>query len=99
MATIQAKDASSAPVRILVLGGGYAGLAAGLNLLDLCQGKVARFHQSFEKHVDGKPEFPIKVKFVDERDGYCKLPPFSPFSSTIQHIYTSPILITYLQTM
>lgn len=71
MATIQVKE--TAPLRVLVLGGGYGGLAAGLNLLDLCNGKVARFNQSFEKHVEGKPKFPIRVKFVDERDGYCMI--------------------------
>lgn len=70
MSTFQVKDTS--PLRVLVLGGGYGGLAAGLNLLDLCNGKVARFNQSYESHVEGRPQFPIKVKFVDERDGYCK---------------------------
>lgn len=62
------------PLKVLVLGGGYGGLAAGLNLLDLCQGKTARFYQTAEtKSLVTGPKFPIKVKFVDERDGYCRV--------------------------
>jgi cation diffusion facilitator CzcD-associated flavoprotein CzcO len=61
------------PLKVLVLGGGYGGLAAGLNLLDMCQGKTGRFYQTAEKKNDTSgAKFPIKVKFVDERDGYCK---------------------------
>lgn len=60
-------------LKVLVVGGGYGGLAAGLNLLDLCQGKTARFYQTPETKTlaDGQ-KFPLQVKFVDERDGYCE---------------------------
>lgn len=63
-----------APLKVLVIGASYAGLAAGLNLLDLCSGNPARF--SPDDPVDSKPRVtqPVKIKFVDERDGYCKNP-------------------------
>lgn len=58
------------PVKILVAGGSYAGLAAALNLLDLCNGKAARFTP--DDVTSDAPIIPIQIKVVDERDGYCK---------------------------
>lgn len=64
-----------APARVLVVGGSYGGLAAALNLLDLCAGKAARFSPEGPR---SKSVVPIHIKIVDERDGYCKdLPPQS----------------------
>jgi len=53
--------------KVLVIGGAYAGLAASLNLLDLCAGRLARFNP---KTKPTEP-LPIEIKIVDERDGYC----------------------------
>jgi hypothetical protein len=61
---------SPAPVRVLVIGGSYGGLAAGLNLLDLCNGKPARF--SSDVSTESKPRVAVQIKIVDRRDGYCE---------------------------
>ncbi|KAE9972935.1 hypothetical protein BLS_003815 [Venturia inaequalis] len=63
-------NASLTPLRVLVVGGSYAGLAAALNLLDLCSGKAPRFTPDIEHFP--KP-VPIKVTIVDERDGFYHL--------------------------
>lgn len=63
-------NASLTPLRVLVVGGSYAGLAATLNLLDLCSGKAPRFTPDIEHFP--KP-VPIKVTLVDERDGFCEI--------------------------
>lgn len=63
-------------VRVLVVGGSYGGLATALNLLDLSQGKAARFSagQTASDPVTLKAptSTPVQVTIVDERDGYCK---------------------------
>lgn len=59
-----------APLRVLVLGGSYAGLGAALNLLDLCNGKPSRFSGVVAE--ERNPVIPVHIKVVDERDGYCK---------------------------
>lgn len=67
------------PTKILVVGGAYAGLACGLNLLDLCQGKAARFSpRDAVKEGDEKDDVfgvksEVEIRVVDERDGYCTL--------------------------
>ena len=62
------------PTRVLVVGGAYAGLAAALNLQDLCRGLPARCAEPEEgEHVE-KPQFAVDITIVDERDGYCELP-------------------------
>ncbi|QDS72569.1 hypothetical protein FKW77_000802 [Venturia effusa] len=61
---------STTPLRILVIGGSYAGLAATLNLLDLCNGKAPRFTPNVE-HTS--QPVPIKITLVDERDGFYHL--------------------------
>lgn len=62
------------PTRILVLGGGYGGLSAALNLHDLCSGRAARMAA---QEAPG-PRIPVEITIVDERDGYCSS--LSPFS-------------------
>lgn len=63
-------DTSLTPFRVLVVGGSYAGLAATLNLLDLCSGKAPRF----TPNIEHSPQpIPIKVTIVDERDGFCEI--------------------------
>ena len=67
-------DCVATGAKVLVLGGSYGGLAAALNLLDLCAGKPARFApSSTEKSAAPKrATIPIQIKVVDERDGYCR---------------------------
>lgn len=66
------------PVKVLVIGGSYGGLAAALNLLDLCKGRTAGFSGSrFFSHKEsacgkGGSNLPIEIKVVDERDGCCE---------------------------
>ncbi|CAG8977463.1 hypothetical protein HYALB_00011811 [Hymenoscyphus albidus] len=59
------------PVRILVAGGSYGGLAMALNLLDLTKGKHPRF--SGKDGVDDSQKVDVRIKVVDERDGYFHL--------------------------
>ncbi|PLB43469.1 FAD/NAD(P)-binding domain-containing protein [Aspergillus steynii IBT 23096] len=61
-----------APFKVLVVGGSYAGLAATLNLFDLCQGRRCRF--SLDPADEGPPrKVPVQITVVDERDGYYHL--------------------------
>lgn len=61
-------SAALRPFRVLVLGGSYGGLAAALDLLDLCAGRKSR---SGAEPVVGR-EVPIEITLVDERDGFCE---------------------------
>ncbi|RMD41967.1 hypothetical protein DV735_g3163, partial [Chaetothyriales sp. CBS 134920] len=58
-------------VRILIAGGAYAGLAAALNLLDLCNARQAR--GSRVPVTDTPTYVPVEISIVDERDGYFHL--------------------------
>ncbi|KAL2815851.1 hypothetical protein BDW59DRAFT_166585 [Aspergillus cavernicola] len=60
------------PFRVLVLGGSYAGLAAALNLVDLCHGRRHRFCIDDNDNGTGK-NIPVQVTIVDERDGFYHL--------------------------
>ncbi|KAK1141907.1 hypothetical protein N8T08_008420 [Aspergillus melleus] len=61
-----------APFKVLVVGGSYAGLAATLNLLDLCQGRRRRF--SLDPADEGpQRKVPVQITIVDERDGFYHL--------------------------
>lgn len=65
---------TSRPQRILVAGGGFAGLSLIGNLLDLCQGRKARF--DLDKATgddDNGRRVDLFITIVDERDGYCKI--------------------------
>lgn len=62
---------SAAPWRVLIVGGSYAGLAAAVNLLDLCEGRAPRFNPTLERERSVKYNVPIDITIVDERDGYC----------------------------
>ncbi|KAH7395456.1 hypothetical protein BKA64DRAFT_576812 [Cadophora sp. MPI-SDFR-AT-0126] len=61
-----------APIRVLVIGGSYAGLSAALNLYDYCNGKEARARLHDPKGESGIV-IPVEIKIVDERDGYYHL--------------------------
>lgn len=58
------------PYKVLVIGGSYGGLAATLNLLDLCHGRPCRFSGETEL-AEQKEKIPVQITIVDERDGYC----------------------------
>ncbi|ERT03036.1 apoptosis-inducing factor (AIF)-like mitochondrion-associated inducer of death 1 [Sporothrix schenckii 1099-18] len=67
---------ASAPFKILVVGGSYGGLAAALNLSDLCLGKAAHAAAGYV----GQDAFPeetepihAEITIVDERDGFYHL--------------------------
>ena len=62
----------SGPFRVLVVGGSYAGLAAALNLQDLCSGLSPRCGPPVGDGDAAEPQrFDIDITIVDERDGYC----------------------------
>jgi hypothetical protein len=62
------------PFRILVVGGSYGGLSAALNLQDLCRGLAPRCgpKPNEGEHVE-RPQYPVDITIVDERDGFCEL--------------------------
>ncbi|KAK0106199.1 hypothetical protein ONS96_003843 [Cadophora gregata f. sp. sojae] len=61
-----------ASIKVLVIGGSYAGLSAALNLYDYCNGKEARAR--LHDPVGGSGiVIPVEIKIVDERDGYYHL--------------------------
>ncbi|PGH13034.1 hypothetical protein AJ79_03871 [Helicocarpus griseus UAMH5409] len=65
---------AAAPKNVLVIGGSYSGLAAALNLLDLCQGKNCRFAGNSMSDAEGvREKIPVQITIVDERDGYFHL--------------------------
>ncbi|KAG9579822.1 FAD/NAD(P)-binding domain-containing protein, partial [Aureobasidium melanogenum] len=59
--------------RVLVIGGSYAGLAATVNLIDLCDGKQPRFTSASTEEESPKVKLPVDITIVDERDGYYHL--------------------------
>lgn len=58
------------PFKVLIVGGSYSGLAATLNLVDLCHGRKCRFNLVEKDQAPGN-KIPVQVTIVDERDGYC----------------------------
>ncbi|OAA68086.1 Pyridine nucleotide-disulfide oxidoreductase, NAD-binding domain protein [Niveomyces insectorum RCEF 264] len=66
--------AAPGPFKVLVIGGSYGGLAAALNLSDLCLGKPARgdLRERNEENANkNDPEpFDVDITMVDERDGF-----------------------------
>lgn len=64
------------PFKVLVIGGSYAGLAATVNLLDLCHGRPPRFNRDVLPDVAATGQkVPLQITIVDERDGYCMCGP------------------------
>jgi hypothetical protein len=57
--------------RVLVIGGSYGGLAAALALIDLSQGRIARFNSNPDTKAPAH-RIPIQITVVDKRDGYCR---------------------------
>ncbi|OCL04401.1 hypothetical protein AOQ84DRAFT_400144 [Glonium stellatum] len=58
----------------MVIGGSYGGLAATVNLLDLCHGRpAARLSEDMIPEPGSRKGVPIQITIVDERDGYYHL--------------------------
>lgn len=57
-------------VRVLVVGGSYAGLGAVLNLLNLSVKRTLRFGGGFDVPSEVTEQIPLDIHIVDERDGY-----------------------------
>ncbi|KXG46756.1 FAD-dependent pyridine nucleotide-disulfide oxidoreductase [Penicillium griseofulvum] len=60
------------PFKVLIIGGSYSGLAATLNLVDLCHGRKCRFNLDENEQGPGNT-IPVQVTIVDERDGFYHL--------------------------
>lgn len=61
------------PVRVLIVGGCYAGISTAVNLLDLGDGlqpRMARPEDPY-RHHEALPRVRFEITIVDERDGYC----------------------------
>lgn len=63
---------SSAPVRVFIAGGSYAGLSTALNLLDLASGASPRMAGQAYPHVTDFEKMAVEITIADERDGFCK---------------------------
>ncbi|THZ52916.1 FAD/NAD(P)-binding domain-containing protein [Aureobasidium pullulans] len=60
--------------KVLIIGGSYSGLAATVNLLDLCDGKPPRFSSApANDNSKSISKLPVDITIVDERDGYYHL--------------------------
>ncbi|EPE08259.1 pyridine nucleotide-disulfide oxidoreductase [Ophiostoma piceae UAMH 11346] len=67
--TLRPNNAST-PFKVLVVGGSYSGLAAALNLSDMCLGKTARASVSYQDKVEPVDPIHAEITVVDERDGF-----------------------------
>lgn len=81
--------------KVLVIGGSYAGLAATVNLIDLCDGEQPRFTSASTEEGSPKAKLPVDITIVDERDGYCeyhgRLMQFGILTSTSDHLIGNPL--------
>lgn len=59
-------------IRVLIVGGSYAGLSTAVNLLDLGDGLSPRMAQEPYVHHPSVARVNFQITIVDERDGYCK---------------------------
>ncbi|OAA79906.1 Pyridine nucleotide-disulfide oxidoreductase, NAD-binding domain protein [Akanthomyces lecanii RCEF 1005] len=64
---------SSAPVRVFIAGGSYAGLSTALNLLDLASGASPRMAGQAYPHVTDFEKMAVEITIADERDGFYHL--------------------------
>lgn len=58
------------PLRVLVAGCAYGGIAAVVNLLDLALGKSPRGAPDKVPHDKALKGIPVDIHIVDPRDGY-----------------------------
>lgn len=63
---------TSNTTKVLVIGGSYGGVAAILNILDLCNGNIPRSDTKYKLRCDAPKHIPVHITLVDERDGYCE---------------------------
>ena len=75
--------------RVLVIGGSYSGLAATVNLIDLCDGRQPRFSAIPADVAFPKTKMPIDITIVDERDGYCTLNNVTILCTTLMILQTT----------
>lgn len=92
------KMPASARVKVLIIGGSYAGLSAAVNLLDLHQGLQPRQSREPYLHHPDTPQFDLEIIIIDERDGYC-MSLSRPLRSSLQsnavvdHLIGSPLAL------
>jgi hypothetical protein len=63
------------PIKVLIIGGSYAGLSTAMNLLRLSQShncKPSPKHDGSSMPQDYE-DISLHVHIIDERDGFCKL--------------------------
>src|ERR1700712_2964387 len=87
---------SPIPIKVLVIGGSYGGVAAMLNILDLCNGTIPRSNTNYKLRTDAPQHIPVNITLVDERDGYCKfgeryIPKASHVLIRLDHLIGSPL--------
>jgi hypothetical protein len=98
MASTEISKAKS-PTKVLIVGGSYAGLAAALNLADLCSGKPSRgANPPSPPEANPQPALPVEIKILDERDGFCKIHSLRPIDVTLtgrcsDHLIGSPLAL------
>lgn len=64
---------TTAPLRVLVAGCAYGGIATVVNLLDLTLGKSPRGAPNNVPHEAALKGIPVDIHIVDSRDGYRML--------------------------
>lgn len=101
MGSLSPAPDASAPVRVFIAGGSYAGLSAALNLVDLASGASPRMAGDVYPHVPDFEKMNIEVTLCDERDGWCKSFPLyttinsSPLTAPpkTDHLIGSPLAL------
>lgn len=69
------KGKPNQPVKVVIIGASYGGLSTAGNLLDLCQGRPARFTYPYPEKYAATANVPVEITIIDERDGFCKISP------------------------
>jgi hypothetical protein len=66
---------SKRPIKVLIIGGSYAGLSAAVNLLHLSRNTNTGLGLSHQDSLISKDheEVDLQVRVMDERDGFCTL--------------------------
>jgi hypothetical protein len=62
------------PANVLIIGGGYGGLSAAVNLVNLSSGKPQLSCPLPPPELGWAPQTTPQVVLIDQRDGICKHP-------------------------